>query len=163
LAGGGVTIASGTTSLALDPTGQFVYLAGVAGIAVYTIDSVDGFTPNTAGSTLATGLTHRAMTVDPTGRFLYAANGTANTVSAFAITPGAGALTAIGVPVAAGTNVTAITVDYSGKYVYAVNTGSNTVSAYSINQATGALTAIAGGGAATGTNANSITLLNVMQ
>jgi 6-phosphogluconolactonase (cycloisomerase 2 family) len=163
LAGGGVTIGSGTTSFALDPTGRFAFVAGTAGIAVYSIDPVDGFTPNTAASTLTTGLSHRAMAVEPTGRFLYTANGTANTVSAFAINQLSGALTAIGTPIAAGTNATSITTDYSGRYVYAVNQGSNTVIAYSISATTGALSLIASGGAATGTNANSITLMNTMQ
>jgi len=161
--GGGVTIASGTTSFTIDPTARFAYVAGASGIAVYAIDSISGFASNIATATLATGLTHRAMTVEPTGRFLYAANGVANTVSAFSINPASGALTAIGSPVAAGTNVTSITADYSGKYVYAVNQGSNTATAYAINATTGALTAIAGGGAATGTTANSITLMNAMQ
>jgi 6-phosphogluconolactonase (cycloisomerase 2 family) len=163
LAGGGITIGGGTTSFALDPSGRFAFVAGAAGIAVYSIDPTDGFTPNTAASTLSTGLTHRAMTVDPTGRFLYSANGTANTVSAFAINQASGALTAIGTPLAAGTNVTAITADYSGKYVYGINQGGNTVTAYAINPTTGALSTIASGGAATGTNANSITLMNTMQ
>lgn len=163
MAGGGVTIASGTTSFALEPTSRYAYVAGASGIAVYAIDPIDGFTPATAASTLATGLTHRAMVVDATGRFLYSANGTGNTVSAYLINQGSGALTAIGTPIAAGTNVTSITADYSGKYVYAVNQGSNTVSAYAINSTTGALTAIAGGGAASGTSANSITLMNAMQ
>src|SRR5204863_6947708 len=70
--------------------------------------------------------------------FAYVANQTDNTVSAYTINAGTGALTPVaGSPFATGTGPFSVTVAPSGAFAYVANSGSNNVSAYTINAATG--------------------------
>jgi 6-phosphogluconolactonase (cycloisomerase 2 family) len=89
--------------------------------------------------------------------FLYVSNAGADTVSAYAINPGSGALTHVkGSPFATGSVPSALAVDPTGSFAYVANAGSNNISAYTIDQASGALTPVAGSPFATGSSPVSI-------
>jgi 6-phosphogluconolactonase (cycloisomerase 2 family) len=124
-------------SVAVDPTGKFVYAAGDNTVSAYSIDSNGVLTP-VPGSPFA-ALGSHSMAVDPTGKFVYAAGD--NAVSAYGIDSN-GALTPVpGSPFAAlGSN--SVAVDPTGKFVYAAG-GNNTLWAYSIGSK-GALTPVPG-------------------
>jgi 6-phosphogluconolactonase len=141
-------------TVAVDPAGPFVY-------------ATDGSGPNTTGGNVrmyrvgsATGALVRlsaisaepstaayvfSITVDPTGSFVYA-GGYGNSVSAFAIDPNTGLLTALPEsPFAAGGGyINALTTDPSGKFLYTANTTTNDVSALAIDPTTGSLTPVPG-------------------
>src|SRR5258708_26193718 len=82
------------TSVAVDPSGRFVYVGDASGLGevlAYTIDPTSGALAPIAGSPFTS---HAAdVTVDPSGRFLYAVNFNLNNLSAFTINPSSGALT----------------------------------------------------------------------
>jgi DNA-binding beta-propeller fold protein YncE len=141
------------TSIAVDPLGQFAYVANAydgtidGTISTYTIDSSSGVLNPTCGSSPlplcpSTGKSPTAVTVDPSGKFVYVANMGDSTISAYSI-GSTGALTAIGNPntIGTGTLPTSIAVDPLGQFAYVANMGNSTISAYSIGS-TGALTAI---------------------
>ena len=133
---------------------RFAYGAGGQGNSVlaYTIDATSGALTAIAGSPYAAGDSTSAVAVDPSYRFLYATNQGAtggpgsNTVSAYTINSGTGALTAVpGSPFASVASPVAIAVEPTGHFAYVADLHDNTVSAFAINLGTGALTAIAGG------------------
>jgi 6-phosphogluconolactonase (cycloisomerase 2 family) len=159
----GSTLNGGGTNpldVAVDPTGQFVYMANYAGsISAFTINSATGGLTTVSGSPFPTpppippnnysGV--NSVTVDPTGKFVYAALNGANAIPAYTINSSTGALTpVIGSPFTAGSVPYTVRVDPSGRFVYAVNLDSDNISAYSINSASGALTPIAGSPFSTG-------------
>lgn len=82
------------------------------------------------------------------GKFLYIPNRGSGNISAFAINPLTGALTAVsGSPFTSGTNTLALAANSAGTYLYATNPGTGsgaTLSGFAINAATGALTSLAG-------------------
>ena len=84
--------------------------------------------------------------------FLYAANGTTNDISVYAIDSRTGRLSAIaGSPfVTGGLSPNAITHDPQSRFLFVANSGSNGISAYAINQATGSLSPIPGSPFASG-------------
>ena len=128
-------------SVAVDPSGRFLYAANADGntISVFAISQSDGTL--TAGATASGGGMNIPdfVTVDPSGRFVYVANYSAG-ISVFTINQTNGALTA-GTPVAAGTQPFFIALAPSGKFAYVANQADNTISVFSIDQTTGALTA----------------------
>jgi len=138
-------------SVAVHPTGKFVYVAnnaqfsgGNGNVSGYTINPGTGTLTAIVGSPFPAELLPNSVTVDPSGKFAYMAN-QGNNVSGYAIDPSTGALTAIaGSPFAAGSTPVSVAVDPSGKFAYAANETSGNVSGYSIEPSTGALTAIAG-------------------
>jgi 6-phosphogluconolactonase len=140
---------SGSTSVAVDPAGRFLYAtnqyAGDNDISGFRIDCDSGRLTPIPGSPFASGAGPTAVAIDPSGRFAYVANRGANNVSAYTIDEKSGRLSPVtGSPFAAGTFPSAIAVDPLGKFVYVTNKSSNNVSGYAINSATGALTALAG-------------------
>jgi YVTN family beta-propeller protein len=140
------TIAAGTgpDSVAVDPSGKFVYVAnendtsgGAGNVSMYTIDATNGALTSTG--TITAGTYPVSVAVDPAGEFAYVANYGSNDVSMYTIDATTGALTSIGT-IAAGTNPGSVAVDPAGKFAYVTNNGSNDVSMYTINATTGALT-----------------------
>ena len=135
-------------SVAVDPTGKFVYVANEnsADVSAYTINSSTGALTEITGSPFASGTYPYSVTVDPTGKFAYVANGgfmDAGTVSAYTINSSTGALTEItGSPLAAGDEPRSVAVDPTGKFAYVANEISSDIYAYAINSSTGALTEI---------------------
>jgi 6-phosphogluconolactonase (cycloisomerase 2 family) len=132
-------------SVAVDPTGKFVYAAGDNAVSAYGIDSNGALTP-VPGSPFA-ALGSNSVAVDPTGKFVYAAGGN-NTLWAYSI-GSKGALTPVpGSPFAEpggppnGSFPKSVAVDPTGKFAYVANFNSDDILAYSI-ASNGALTPIA--------------------
>jgi DNA-binding beta-propeller fold protein YncE len=153
--------ATNPRSVAVDPSGQFVYVAnlGTGNVSGFTIASngaltlIAGspFTVPGGGGPRPVRPQPRSVAVDPSGKFVYVASQNKNTVSGFTITPGTGVLTAFtGSPFTAGSFPAFVAVDPSGKFVYVANFQSNNVSGYTIDPgtpstpSTGALTEITG-------------------
>jgi len=160
IAAGGV----GPTSLAVDPTGQFVYVANegcpdafAGNVSMYTINPTNG-TLTSAGPPVTTGdFGPDSIAVDPSGKFVYVANwGEGNTegsVSMYTINGTTGGLTSTGTiqapcepPPSPGSCAPwSLAVHPSGKFVYVANESGFTptsVSMYAINATTGVLTLI---------------------
>jgi 6-phosphogluconolactonase len=132
------------TSVVVDPSGKFAYVASGGGVSpynveMYTINVITGALTSTG--TIATGTGPASVAVDPSGKFAYVTNSGSNDVSMYSINATTGALASTGT-VATGTDPVSIAVDPSGKFAYVTNSGSNDVSMYTINATTGALTSI---------------------
>lgn len=140
---------SGSTSVAVDPAGRFLYAtnqyAGDNDISGFRIERGSGKLTHIPGSPFAAEAGPTAVAIDPSGRFAYVANLGNNNVSAYAINEENGRLVPVpGSPFAAGTFPSAIAVDSLGKYVFVTNSMSNNVSGYAIDHSTGALTPLPG-------------------
>ncbi len=152
---------SGSTSVAVDPAGRFLYATNQFGgdndISGFQIDCGSGKLTPIPGSPFKAGSGPTAVAIDPSGRFAYVANLGTNNVSAYTIDEKSGRLVPVaGSPFPAGTFPSAIAVDALGKFVYVTNESSNNVSGYTINSTTGALTPISGSPFATGTSPMSV-------
>ena len=138
------------TSVTVDPTGKFAYVAnnGSDDVSAYTITSTGALTQipcggvaGCNGNNFLAGTGSYSVTVDPSGQFAYVANFVDNTVSQYTIAAD-GSLTAMSTAtVAAGNGPGSVTVDPSGQFAYVANYFSDDVSAYKIDS-TGALTPI---------------------
>jgi len=154
----------GADSVAVDPSGKFVYVANwgegntAGSVSMYTINPDSGaltFTgtivapcapPPSPGSCAPWSLA-----VHPSGKFAYVANEggfTPTSVSMYAINATTGVLTLTGTVAADGRGV-AVAVDPSGKFAYVADGGQNSdgskgvnISMFSINATTGVLTSI---------------------
>jgi DNA-binding beta-propeller fold protein YncE len=110
------TIGGDPVAVAVDPTGQFAYVAdfginsGTNGVDAYSIGSDGALTP-VQGSPFATGNGPRAVAVDPTGQFVYLANfQDVSSLSGYSIEPN-GALTPIaGSPFATGAQAISVAI-----------------------------------------------------
>ncbi len=166
---GGSPFATGAgtspSSVTVDPTGKFAYVANFSSsnVSAFSINPGNGALTAVSGSPFSLGSSGahpQSVTVDPTGKFVYVGNGDVNTVSAFSINAGNGALTAVpGSPFTVAGPVS-VTVDPTGKFLYVANEllPTGTVSAFTINPGSGALTAVAGSPFAAGTQADSVTV-----
>jgi YVTN family beta-propeller protein len=154
------------TSVVVDPSGQFVYVAaetdsgtpGPGSVSMYAINATTGALASLG--TIATGTmiaesSSNSIVVDPTGAFAYVTNSGSNNVSMYSINATTGVLTSGGL-IDAGTTPLSVAVDPTGKFAYVTNFGSNDVSMYTINATTGALTSI--GTIAAGSNPTSIAI-----
>ena len=88
------------TSLAFDPTGNFVYGVHVATghVIAYKIDPRDGTLERVAGSPYDANPMPYSVAVDPAGGFLYVGNDDADQITAFKIDAETGALKAVESP-----------------------------------------------------------------
>jgi 6-phosphogluconolactonase (cycloisomerase 2 family) len=140
------------TSVVVDPSGQFVYVAaetdsgtpGSGSVSMYAINATTGAL--TSLGTIATGTmiaesSSNSIVVDPIGGFAYVTNSGSNNVSMYSINATTGVLTSGGL-IDAGTTPLSVAVDPAGKFAYVVNFNSNDVSMYTIDATTGALTSI---------------------
>jgi 6-phosphogluconolactonase len=132
------------SSVVVDPSGKFAYVASGGGgfpynVQMYTIDATTGAL--TSMGTIAAGTDPVSVAVDPSGKFAYVTNSGSNDVSTYTINSTTGSLTLIGM-IAAGLSPTSIAIHPSGKFAYVTNSGSNDVSMYSIGS-TGTLTLMA--------------------
>jgi 6-phosphogluconolactonase len=141
VAAGTINAESAPTSIVVDPTGKFAYVAnfGSNDVSMYTINTTTGIL--TSRGSIAAGTIPLSVAVDPTGKFAYVTNFQSNDVSMYTINATTGALTSKGM-IAAGSNPTSIAIHPSGQFAYVTNAGSNDVSIYSIDSTTGALTLI---------------------
>jgi 6-phosphogluconolactonase (cycloisomerase 2 family) len=135
--------------VAIDPTGEFLYVAniGSSNVSAFTINTSTGALTAVSGSPFAAGVSLFDIKVDPTGHFVYSSDWQTGGISAFTINTSSGALTAVsGSPFAGGSDPRGIAIDSTGKFIYAADPGGSTngVLAFKINTSTGALTAVSG-------------------
>jgi YVTN family beta-propeller protein len=144
----GMIPAEQPVSVAVDPSGKFVYAANendapgsMGSVSMYTINAKTGALASIG--TIAAGGNPLSVAVDPVGAFAYVANFGSNDVSMYTLDATTGALTFIG-SIGAGTHPFSVAVDPAGKFAYVANwTGSDTdgsVSMYTIDATTGILT-----------------------
>jgi YVTN family beta-propeller protein len=144
-------------SMAVDPSGKFVYVANpgdpwspdYGSVSMYSINATTGaltYTGMLSGN--CPGLCFpSSVAVDPSGKFAYVASGGADfpfNVEMYTIDATTGALASIGT-IAAGGYPQAVAVDPAGKFIYVATAGATagspgSVSMYAINAMTGALT-----------------------
>jgi DNA-binding beta-propeller fold protein YncE len=137
----------GARSLAVDPTGSFLYVAnaGSLDVSAYRVNPSTGALTSLPGSPFAPGTTGPlAIAIAPQGDFVYIPRGD-GMIWGYRLDPVSGALTPIsGSPWGTGELSLALIVDCTSKFVYAANFHSGTVSAFVINPQTGALTTVPG-------------------
>jgi 6-phosphogluconolactonase len=166
LSGSGLVLElNGGDGLSFGASGDFVFGTRLANNAAYAVTvSTQPSSPaqtctvrNGSGTIDKSGISNVIVSCTQTGRFAYVANRQSNSISAYGIDPGTGALRTLnGSPFAAnGATPTALTVDPNGQFLYAANAGSNNVSVYSIDATSGALTAV-GFPIATGTGPGAV-------
>ena len=142
--------------VALDPTGQYLYVANqtTADVSEFTVgaSAVLTFVANYDTSVFGTaGANTYSVAVDPLGGFAFAGSGNSlanGVVDAFSVA--AGALTEVS-PTTSGNNPLALAVDPAGKFVFATNKYDNDMRVFSIGN-TGALTSVSTQPYATGNN-----------
>src|SRR5262249_28643709 len=88
------------TTLAIDPTGSFVYGVHTATghVIAYAIDPRDGTLDRVAGSPYDANPLPYSVAIDPAGGFLYVGNDDSDKITAFQIEPGTGKLKALDRP-----------------------------------------------------------------
>src|SRR5439155_17204311 len=84
------------TSIAVDPSGHFAYVANYnlnctpSDVSAYTIDGTTGALAPVSLSPFAAGVGTVRVTVDPSGRFVYTTNNCSDDVSAYSINAATG-------------------------------------------------------------------------
>ena len=172
-------LAGGPQSIAVDPTGQFAYVAKAdctlaydGQVSMYAVNATTG-TLTSIGSPVPTQDEGAiSVAVDPTGKFAYVANwgggDTAGSLSTYNINAMTGTLTSTATiqapcapPPSPGSCAPwSVAVDPSGKFAYVANEGGfapTSVSMYVINATSGALTFIGVVTVASGGRASSVT------
>lgn len=145
----------GGSTLSIDPTGKFLYIATSVGVSAFTLNPATGVLSSVAGSPFSDGSVLRESAMGPFGKFLYAIsnNTTSNTISVFTTNSSSGALTAIaGSPFQMAINGLAYSVVMhpSGKFLYVSFPQSEEIAAWSIDVSTGAITVVPGSPFASG-------------
>jgi 6-phosphogluconolactonase (cycloisomerase 2 family) len=132
------------SSVAVDPTGRYVYVAnggtfGTGGATAYSINANSGKL-TLLGTELPGGTAPWGIATDVTGSYVYMTNND-STIYGYAINNATGHLTKItGSPFTATAPTRGITADPSGKFLYIAN--SLQLLGYSINAKNGALTVL---------------------
>jgi 6-phosphogluconolactonase len=141
----------GSGSTAPRPVSRFAYVANAGNsVSAYRIDASSGFLTQLmctggacSGDDYTAGVSPSAIAVDPAGKFVYVVNQYSESVSAWSINAGTGALTPVpGSPFLATWIPKSIVVHPSGMFAYVANINSANVVAYGINGFTGALTGL---------------------
>ncbi|MBK9797736.1 MAG: beta-propeller fold lactonase family protein [Holophagaceae bacterium] len=156
-----------TTSVAVDPSGRFVYVnSDIGKIYAFTLDAGTGALTSVPGSPFTASNNYNGeLLVHPSGKFLFAACSNTDVVEAFVIDPASGALSPVaGSPFNTGVSVIGLSVDTTTKLIagpsglsldptgtYLIVRGDslpnelaavNKVAAFSVNPATGTLTPV---------------------
>lgn len=145
-----VTGAHGSTSLAVTPSGAFLYAIDetTLGIDALSVSNSGVLTPLTGSPfhvTEANPFLFNFLVLDSAGKFLYLDDKGTNQVIGFTIDNETGVLTAIaGGTASTGVGPQQIAVDPSSKFLYVPNQLDGTVSVFSISSPTGALTSVSG-------------------
>lgn len=146
-------------SIAVDPTGKFVYVANYGAstspstISMFSIDTAGtgSLTPGalTGVGSIAAGARPNLITVSPSGKHVYVTNETGDSVMVYSIANlTTGGLNYIGFVSTPGSTPTGVSIDPNNKYAYVANRSTGVIGAYSIGQGGGGigqLTAITGG------------------
>jgi 6-phosphogluconolactonase (cycloisomerase 2 family) len=133
------------SSVAIDPSGKFLYVPSDAGyVLTFKIDSNTGALTVVSRSFCGAGPQPSSVAVDPSGKFVYVTGD--RDIRAYTVDGTTGALTAVSdSPFATGfTYELSVAIDPLGKFVYVTNTGSGNISAYTVDSTTGALTPVTG-------------------
>ncbi len=99
-------------SVAVDPSGKFLYVANQASndVSAFTIDQFSGVLKAITGSPFVVGMNPTSVSVDVSGKFVYVTNSASNNVSTFSLDPTTGALTPVsGSPFPAGSKPSSVT------------------------------------------------------
>lgn len=156
----GSTTSAGPVSVAVTPSGAFVYVANQFAntVSAFAMDANGVLTP-VVGSPFPAGTAPSAVAVNPAGTFLFVANSGSSNVSAFKICAAVtttcaaadGSLqAATNSPFSAGLGPAAMAVSPSGNFLYVADRQSNQLSGFKIGATTGELTAIANSASSTG-------------
>ncbi len=139
-----LTLGSGPQAVAIDPSGNFAFVAqqGANYVSAFTIDPATGATSAIPGSPFATPQAPSSVVVHPNGKFAYVSAAGAGQIAAFNIAANGALTPADGSPFAARNNLLWMTMDAAGKFLFAVERQDNAVLVYSVNSATGALTQV---------------------
>jgi 6-phosphogluconolactonase (cycloisomerase 2 family) len=136
----------GVNSIALDPTGKYLYASGnFSGITRYSVDSTTGALVELPASPLPTPGTsfNSKVIVEPSGKFLYVADFNNDGVWAFPINADGSLGAAVaGSPFASGAGPRDIALDRSGKFAFVPNEGDLNVVVMRIDSGNGALTVV---------------------
>jgi len=141
LTGSPVAAGSAVRSIAMHPSGKFLYSANsgdgppTGDISLFTISSTGALTEVTPRTNVGTTPTLLAM--DTAGTFLYVGNAASDNISVFSIDAGTGVLTAVaGSPFPTGPSPLNMQVSPSGEFLYVTLEESTTgiVEVFSINQ-----------------------------
>ena len=135
-------------AVAAHPNGRFVYVGTYYGVTGFSSNATTGVLSAIAGGNPTFGYTGDpqqvySLAVEPGGRYVYAANRGMNTVSAYQVDGGNGALSLIGT-YSTGQCPSSIGIEPTGKFVYVASECTAGVTAYAIDAATGLLTAVSG-------------------
>jgi 6-phosphogluconolactonase len=144
IAGSPYTVGNGAHSLALHPSGKFLYAAnpGEAGsaesdISLFNIASNGVLTEVFPRASVApNGSLPQLLVMDPGGAFLYVANAGSNNISVFSIDSGSGVLTPLAnSPFALGATPLSMQITPSGQFLYVSTTSEpqGLIIAYSVN------------------------------
>ena len=156
-----------TRSLAVDPSGHFLYAANSYSntISAYAIDPATGKLTELDGSPfpagdiapvdselalllkypVSAGGVPYYVAAHPSGRFLYVTNWLSSSLSAFRIDPGSGTLSLLdGFPRITGINPYAVSIHPTGQFLYVTNWADNALRGYRIDPASGGLTLVSG-------------------
>ena len=151
----------GPSSIAVDPTGRFIYVANNGGsndVSAFSVDPTTGILTPVAGSPFPAGANPLSLAFGATGKFLYTANpdATNSSISGYNVDANSGALAPlIGSPFPLAVSHH-IATDGTGAYLY-VTSGTGVVG-YGIDGTTGMLTPLPGFPVVTGTDAYSVSL-----
>jgi 6-phosphogluconolactonase len=156
VAGSPFTAGQWPYSLAVDPTGQFAYVAnaGSGDVYAFAINSLSGVLTQ-IGSSLPAGTRPLSIVVDPWSQFVYTANTGSSNVSAFSINFDGTLSSVVGSPFSAGAFTSAIAASPNGHFVV-VSAGPGAF-VYSI-EATGALRSVTGSPFVAGTGPNGVSI-----
>jgi 6-phosphogluconolactonase (cycloisomerase 2 family) len=138
----------GSGSLAMDPSGKYLYAPYQAGVAAFSFNGSTGTLTPLVGSPFSDGSSPFAGTVDRSGKFFYTTGSTAQTgLSVYALNSASGALT----PVAGSPFLTPsgnppynLLVSPGAETIYAALPSNNAVLGFNINLMSGAPTAVTG-------------------
>ena len=124
------------SSIAVHPTGKFVYVANYDSndISMYSVNATTGNLTSIGTLAASAG----SITIHPSGKFAYVT--TALSVSLYTIDTTTGALLTFAGTTGAGSSPSSLAIHPSGKFAYGTLTDLNSVSMYSIDATTGALT-----------------------
>jgi 6-phosphogluconolactonase len=156
----------GLGSIAIDPSGKFLFANRNFGGPFHFVGDVLGFTVTAgtgaltlmAGTPFTAGTSPSSLTFDNSGKFLYVANFISNNVSAFTVDSNNGTPTQItGSPYTVGTDPAIIAADSSGKYLYVVH-DPGTISEFVIDATAGTLKPTSQSSFNLGTNPEAMTI-----
>ena len=171
----GIHTGINSESMALDPSGKFLYIANLvsnamdsATVSMFSINSTTGILTPTTPAMVSTGFFPQGIAVDPSGKFAYTANSDDNTVSIFTISSSTGVLTpttpaALVIPPLFTSRSTESGPDFvnvgpSGQVLYVTDQDNGSISTFAIDSNTGTLTSTNPAGTIAGPDPGRVTV-----